>query len=61
MEDEKIYYTPEEVAEKLNVTPKTVRDWLKNGNMTGYKFGSKYRITKEDFNEYLDRSRIDNT
>lgn len=58
---EEKYLTPEEVAEKLDVTPKTVREWIKNGDLNGYKFGSKYRITENDYLEFLDRSRINNT
>ena len=41
--------TPEEVAERLAVTPNTVRGWLRDGTLRGVKLGKKvWRIREED-------------
>lgn len=40
--------TPEEVAERLSVTVKTVREWLRTGELTGVKLGRIWRVREED-------------
>lgn len=34
-------YTSEELADLLGVTPSTVRNWYKNGYISGYEFGNR--------------------
>lgn len=44
--------TPEEVAERLAVSPKSVREWLRSGKLKGIKLGKLWRVresTLEDF------------
>lgn len=38
MEDKKLL-TPEEIAEKLGMSPKTIRDWCRSGQVKGVKVG----------------------
>jgi len=45
--DEK-YYTVEEVADILNVSPRTVRRWIRNKVIKSYKFGTARRIASSD-------------
>ena len=40
--------TPEEVAERLAVTPNTVRGWLRDGTLKGVKLGKRVWRIKED-------------
>jgi excisionase family DNA binding protein len=41
--------TPEEVAERLAVTPNTVRGWLRDGTLKGVKLGKRvWRIREID-------------
>lgn len=46
-------FTPEEVAERLNVQSRTVRDWLRSGKMRGVKAGRLWRIEETAFKEFL--------
>lgn len=52
------YVTPEEAAEQFNVTPKTVRSWLRSGELVGIKVGKSWRIHQNDLNRYLDGQRL---
>lgn len=44
MESMEKLYTPSEVAELFQVTQYTIREWLKDGTLTGVKIGSRWRI-----------------
>jgi excisionase family DNA binding protein len=50
--DEEIY-TTEEVARKLRVTPKTVREWIQRSELKAIDAGQGYRIFKSDYEEFL--------
>ncbi len=46
--------SPEEVAERLAVTPNTVRGWLREGSLSGIKLGKKiWRINENDLQRYI--------
>ena len=46
--------TPEQVAERLAVTPNTVRGWLRNGMLKGVKMGNKvWRVREEVLEAYI--------
>ena len=44
-------YTVEQAAEKLEVSPLTIREWLRNGTLPGHKAGHFWRITDKDNEE----------
>ena len=44
-------YTVEQAAEKLTVSPQTIRAWLRNGTLPGHKVGHFWRITDDDIKE----------
>lgn len=44
---------PEEVARKLAVSPKSVRQWLREGRLKGVRAGKLWRITKADLDSFL--------
>jgi excisionase family DNA binding protein len=52
-----ILYTTEEVAEKLKITPKTVREYIRRGEMEAIDMGQGYRIFKRDLDAFLERRR----
>lgn len=40
--------TVEQAAEKMQVKPNTIRQWLKQGKIPGRKFGRIYRIPEDE-------------
>ena len=55
------YHTVEDVAEKLQVSPRTVRRWIKEGRLGSVKFSPEQRayvrITETDLREFIERHR----
>ncbi len=45
------YLTPEEVAQRLRLTPRTIYVWLRRGRLRGAKLGRVWRIKPEDVDE----------
>jgi excisionase family DNA binding protein len=44
-------YTPGQVAELFQVTPYTIREWLKDGTLRGIKPGGRWRIPESAIEE----------
>ena len=55
------YLTTQDIAERLGFTTKAVHLWIKQGKLKALKVGKKYRITEEDFNDFLEKSQVNNT
>jgi len=53
------YITAETISEEIGVTPKTVREWLKSGELVGIKVGSSWRIHRTDFDRYIEGQRLE--
>jgi excisionase family DNA binding protein len=51
--------TPQQVAERLQVTVQTVVRWLRKGQLKGSKLGRLWRITEEDVDAFLQERRKD--
>lgn len=47
------YYTPEQVAEALQVSLKIVYQHLRSGQLSGIKLGRVWRIGEDDLNKFL--------
>jgi putative molybdopterin biosynthesis protein len=52
------FYSPEELAEKLKVNKMTVYRLLKKGELPYHQIGKLKRIRREDFEEYLRKTRV---
>lgn len=50
--------TMQEISKELRVTTKTVRNWIEQGILKAYKFGSQYRVELKDYEEFLSKSKI---
>ena len=50
--------TTKDVAERLNVSEKTVRNWIDEGQLEGYKLGKNYRIEPEAVEKFLNNSKV---
>ena len=48
------FYTVQEVAEALNVTPQTVRSWIKRGRLQGKRIGRPILITDSNLKDFLE-------
>lgn len=46
-------YDVDEVAEKLNLKPSTIRRYVHNGRIKAQKVGRKYYVTEETLSEFL--------
>ncbi len=57
MEKENKFYTPKQVAEKLNLKPTTIREWCKIGKMGHIKFGKEYRISEKDIEDWISKRK----
>ena len=47
------YYTVAEVAEKLNLTPQTIRKYIKDNKLSGNRTGKNYLIPEQKLIEFL--------
>jgi len=45
--------TPEEAAERLNVSPVTIRNWLRMGKLNGVKVSVLWRVREEDLEDFI--------
>ena len=52
--------TTKDVAERLNVTTRTVRNLIECGKLKAYKIMKDYRIEEKDLQEFIEKSKIDN-
>jgi excisionase family DNA binding protein len=53
--EEKLLYTPGDVAKLLQVKPVTVHNWLRSGKLKGFRVGSRlWRITREQLQEFME-------
>lgn len=53
-------FTTEEVAERLKVAPKTVREWIKRGELEAWDAGQGYRILKRDLDTFIENKKQEN-
>ena len=49
--------TPEQVAEGLQVTERTVYGWLRRGTLPALKLGRLWRVRPEDLEAFLENAR----
>lgn len=45
--------TPEQIADYLQVEPRTVRAWLRSGKLQGVKMGKEWRIRAVDLETFI--------
>lgn len=54
IEGVKFYKIPE-VAEALNVTPQTIRAYIKQGRLKAQRIGRPFLIREEDIKEFINK------
>ncbi|EKD94460.1 MAG: hypothetical protein ACD_26C00036G0005 [uncultured bacterium] len=50
---EQEFYLVDELAEKLRVSSMTIYRYIKAGKIKAHKIGKEFRISKEEFNIFL--------
>ena len=55
--DEPEYLKVEEVAARLKLREKTIRDWILRGELPAYKLGKEWRIRRDDFDQAMQARR----
>lgn len=58
METKERLLSPEEVADRLAISPKTVRAYLRDGRIKAMKVGKLWRVRESDLQQYLKGDRI---
>jgi len=53
------YIAPEMIADELSITAKTIREWLRTGELAGIKVGNSWRIYRSDFERFLEGKRLE--
>ena len=53
------FYTVQEIAVMLRITPQTVRTYIKEGRLKGKRIGRPILITQESLNAFLEPSFSD--
>lgn len=53
----RVYYTPHEFAKMFKVDYLTVRRWLLEGKVKGFKIGRMWRIAEEEIENFERRSK----
>ena len=51
------FYTAKELAEKLRVNIMTIYRYIKAGKLKAYKIGKEFRIDKDEFQRFLDKTK----
>lgn len=50
------YYTPEEIAEQLKVSRRSIYEWLRSGRLRGVRAGQFWRVSEPDLIQFLESS-----
>lgn len=50
--------TPDEVAQRLGITPNTVRIYLREGRIKALKVGKLWRVRESDLQKHIERYHI---
>ena len=50
-------FTTSEVAEKLNLSEKTIRNLIESGELEAHKFGRVFRISEEQLYNFIEKSK----
>jgi len=48
------YLEVKDISELLKVDPRTVRNWINRGDLPAIKVGNRFRIEREDLQQFLD-------
>jgi excisionase family DNA binding protein len=52
------YFSAQTVAERLSISIRTVRSYIKNGKLPSVKIGKLRRISEADLEEFIEKRRV---
>ena len=52
------YYTIKEVAERMRVHERTVKNWIQAGKFEAFREGNVWRISAASFDAYVERQTV---
>ncbi len=52
------YYTPEQLAEKLQLSVRTIWAYIREGKLPASKMGRKYRISEEQLERFMKSQEV---
>lgn len=47
------FFSPQQVADQLQVSPKTVGRWITGGHLVAHKFGGQWRVADSDLAAFI--------
>lgn len=50
--------TIKEVANRLSVSERTIRNWIVQGKLKAYRFGRAYKVNDEDLTLFINNNQI---
>lgn len=59
MDLEKEWLSVADICEYMAVSPFVVTSQLRAGNLPAVKFGREWRVARQDFEEWLNRQRVE--
>jgi excisionase family DNA binding protein len=48
------FYSTSQIAELLQMKQRTIQRWIDDGQLKAYRFGRKYRVRGQDFDEFME-------
>jgi len=54
---DKMFYTPEDIAEMLELDVGTIRRYIRQGKLPAIKLEGAYRIRREDFERFIEERK----
>ena len=56
--DEEVYYTVKDLVNLLSLTELTIRNYLREGKLRGYKGGKFWYVSKQNLKLFLEGNKI---
>jgi excisionase family DNA binding protein len=52
------YLSIKDIAQQLKMDEKTIRRWIKSGQLPAIELGGKYRVTRSDLTAFLESRKL---
>lgn len=55
--ESKEFYSPQEIANMLGVTRKTIYNWIVDNNINAVKIGRSWRISHQELQRFIEKGK----